>query len=109
MRAAELRFQLLRVLVCRTCETIADLLKDELLNDKARSVVERRIVELCQKIPAKELSDGFPCQCCSYDFYMNTFQCVKFVEKSVDPLVVRLATDLEPEALCTAIKLCDES
>ncbi|KAF8564875.1 hypothetical protein P879_06615 [Paragonimus westermani] len=33
----------------------------------------------------KELSDG----------------CVKFVEESVDDLIVRLATDLEPEALCT--------
>ncbi|KAF7231832.1 hypothetical protein EG68_12448 [Paragonimus skrjabini miyazakii] len=44
--------------ICSTCETIANLLKDELLNDKARSIVKNSIIEMCQKIPAEEISQG---------------------------------------------------
>ncbi|KAF7257002.1 hypothetical protein EG68_06215 [Paragonimus skrjabini miyazakii] len=44
--------------MCTTCQTIITLLKGELLNPKDRSVVEKRIIELCQKIPAEEISQG---------------------------------------------------
>ncbi|KAA3670418.1 uncharacterized protein DEA37_0008735, partial [Paragonimus westermani] len=70
--------------LCDNCETIADLVKDALLNDKADRIFECSITELCQKITLKEISQG----------------CVKSVEESVDPLVVHLATDLESKAVC---------
>ncbi|KAF5402405.1 hypothetical protein PHET_03826 [Paragonimus heterotremus] len=79
--------------ICSTCQTIVNLLKGELLNPKVHNIFENSIIELCQKIPPKEISQG----------------CVKFVKESLDPLVVRLLTNLEPEALCKAIKLCEQS